>query len=347
MTTVLYGVSPIGLGHASRAAAVGLKLRERSLEPEFATGGPAVPFLASYGFKVHDVVREPVPSESGGEMKMASLWYLRYWLGYRSTARRMTDLLTALSPDLVVGDEEFTSVSLAVRRGLPHAMISDELQLGFARGRVARAIESRVGAWYSELQRSVSNLLVPGFGTDGGNIHYVTPITREVTMPRDETRKEHGLPLDAGVVLFSSSGSGIGRFFLERTLQAFRRVAPPSAVLAAAGTTLDVGAERVRRLGVVRENQNLVAAADLVISTAGKSTIDEALSSGTPIVAVPIRNHAEQERNAAELGFAFEDVGRLDVLIPKLLGKRTAPAHYAGAQRTSDFLASLLPAASR
>src|SRR5271169_3118830 len=142
MATILYGVSPIGFGHASRSVAVGLKLREMSLEPEFATGGLATKFLQSYGFKVHDVVNEPVPSESGGEMKMAALWYLRYWLGYRSTSRRMAELVTKLSPRLIVGDEEFTSVSLAVQRGIANAMISDELQLGFARGAVARRVEA-------------------------------------------------------------------------------------------------------------------------------------------------------------------------------------------------------------
>ena len=104
MAGILYGVSPIGFGHAARAVAIGLKLRERSLEPVFATGGPAVAFLESYGFKVQDIVREPVPAESGGEMKGATLWYLRYALGYRSTRRKMAELVAKLSPKLIVGD---------------------------------------------------------------------------------------------------------------------------------------------------------------------------------------------------------------------------------------------------
>jgi UDP-N-acetylglucosamine--N-acetylmuramyl-(pentapeptide) pyrophosphoryl-undecaprenol N-acetylglucosamine transferase len=344
MASILYGVSPIGFGHASRSVAIGLKLREKSIDPEFATGGPAVKFLQSYGFKVHDVVSEPNPSESGGEMKNAALWYLRYWFGYRSTSRKMAELITRLSPKLVVGDEEFSSISLALQRGIAHAMISDELQLGFARGAVARRIEARVSEWYVDLQRRVSNLLVPSFGTDSGNIHYMTPVVREVTKPREAARAEHGLPLESRVVLLSSSGSGMKPFLLHRSLEAFRKVCRNSEVFATAGVGGPrVKAENVRELGIVRENQNLIAAADLVISTAGKSTIDESASSGTPIIAIPIKNHAEQERNAAELGFTFGDKDRLDELIPKFLGQRTAPANYTGAQRTADFLASLLP----
>jgi UDP-N-acetylglucosamine--N-acetylmuramyl-(pentapeptide) pyrophosphoryl-undecaprenol N-acetylglucosamine transferase len=337
-------VSPIGFGHASRSVAIGLKLRERSLEPEFATGGPAVKFLESYGFKVHDVVSEPNPSESGGEMKMATLWYIRYWLGYRSTSRRMAELVTRLAPKLVVGDEEFSSVSLAMRRGIAHAMISDELQLGFARSAIARRVESRVSAWYTDLQRRVSNLLVPSFGTDSGNIHYMTPVTREVTKSREEAREEHGLPLGSGVILLSSSGSGMKPFLFQRSLEAFRKVCTRSEVFATAGAGgPHVRADNVRTLGIVRDNQDLIAAADLVISTAGKSTIDECASSGTPIIAIPIRNHAEQERNAAELGFTFGDRDRLEELIPKLMGRRSEPGRYSGARRTADYLASLLP----
>jgi UDP-N-acetylglucosamine--N-acetylmuramyl-(pentapeptide) pyrophosphoryl-undecaprenol N-acetylglucosamine transferase len=350
---ILYGVSPIGFGHAARAAAVGLKLRERwSLEPEFATGGPAVGFLRSYGFSVYDVVSEPIPSESGGEMKMASLWYLRYWRGYRTTSKRMAGLIAKLAPRLVVGDEEFSCISIAIQLGIAQAMISDELQLGFARGALARRIEQRVSIWYTNLQRSVSNLLIPSFGTDAGNIHYMTPMTRDVTQTREEARAEQHLPMDGAMLLFSSSGSGIGRFLFRASLEAFRKVRKPSDVFATSGPAVSgVGGEKegdhVRELGIVRDNQNLIAAADIVISTAGKSTIDECTSSGTPMIAIPIRNHAEQERNAAELGFKFSDLARLDELMPSLLGERTEPAHYEGAARTADFLASLLPRTDR
>ncbi|HEV2390367.1 MAG TPA: glycosyltransferase, partial [Nitrososphaerales archaeon] len=230
-----------------------------------------------------------------------------------------------------------------IQNRIPQAMISDELQLGFARGALAKRVEARVSEWYTDLQRRVSNLLVPSFGKDRDNIHYMTPVTREVTQSREAARAEHGLPLETSVILFSSSGSGIGRFLLRRSMDAFRKVCTHSEVFATTGLAdSPARAGNVRELGIVRDNQNLIAAADLVISTAGKSTIDECTDSGTPIIAIPIRNHVEQERNAAELGFAFGDLERLDELIPKLLGKRTAPVHFAGAQRTADYLASLL-----
>jgi UDP-N-acetylglucosamine--N-acetylmuramyl-(pentapeptide) pyrophosphoryl-undecaprenol N-acetylglucosamine transferase len=342
LARILYGVSPIGFGHASRAAAVGLELRENSHEPEFATGGPAVDFLRSYGFTVHDVVSEPVPSERNGEMKSATTWYLRYWMGYRSTRRRMADLLKSAKPALVVGDEEFSSVSLALEAGIEQVLIADELNLGFARGAISRRVEKRVGEWYLGLQRRVAHLLVPSFGKDEGNTHYVTPIVRPVTKAREDVRKELSVPEAARVVLFSSSGSGIGAFLFKKTLGSFRKVCAGDDALLVAGSIGISHSRGVRELGVVRDNQNLVAASDLVVSTAGKSTIDEAASSGTPIIAIPIRNHAEQERNASELGLGPGDADRMEELMRERLGRRAEPRNYQGAAKTAEYLGSLL-----
>lgn len=342
MRRILYGVSPIGLGHASRAVAVGLKLRERGLEVEFASGGRAVRFLASYGFKVHDVVTEPTPNERDGVMQNPSLWYIRYWRGYRRTRSSMRLLVERTAPELVVGDEEFSSVSLALEMKLKHALISDELELGFARSAVSRYIEKRVSRWYKQLQLSISYLLVPDFGSDHDNVHFTTPVVREVTSTREELLRSLALDEDSKVVLLSASGSGIGEFLLRSTLESLRMLRIPGSKLVVTGLRSRASTDSTVYLGTYRDNQNLVAAADLVISTAGKSTIDEAASYGSPLISIPIKNHSEQERNAAALGFSYEDRSRLTELIPKYLGKRTAPKAYHGADSIASYLQDLM-----
>jgi UDP-N-acetylglucosamine--N-acetylmuramyl-(pentapeptide) pyrophosphoryl-undecaprenol N-acetylglucosamine transferase len=342
LTEILYGVSPIGLGHASRAAAVGLKLREMNLEPVFATGGNAVQFLRSYGFKVHDIVSEPTPSERNGVMRYPSLWYIRYWFGYRSTKSRMESLIDELGPTLIVGDEEFSCVTAAVERGIENAMISDELELGFARSWFAHRIETRVVAWYKALQRRAANILVPDFGNDSANLHFMSPVVRTVTRSRAQIMASLGVREDSKMVLLSASGSGIGDFLLERVVKASEKLGPKGLVLVVTGLPNGPGEEWVRYRGLERDNQDFVAAADLVVSTAGKSTIDEAASYGSPIIAIPIKNHAEQERNAAALGFHYDDLNDLDRLLPKYLGVRTEPKAYHGADAIATFLRRLL-----
>lgn len=343
MNGILYAVSPIGLGHASRAAAVGANLKESGLEAEFATGGNAVAFLRSYGFTVHDIVTEPTPSERNGVMRNSALWYMRYWSGYRSTLSRMSELIAQSGPELIVGDEEFSSLSLALAGNIKHAMVSDELQLGFARSFLSGFIERRVSRWYSALQESVSDLLVPDFGSDYRNVHFMSPVVRSTTADRRTVFESLGLSPDSRMILLSASGSGIGEFLLKSVLAALEDLKIPDARLVVTGLSGRQSASWAQYLGVYRDNQNLVSAADLVISTAGKSTIDEAQSYGSPLIAIPIKNHSEQERNAASLGFTHADVSRLRELIPKHLGRRADPKNYRGAEAIAAYLREMLP----
>lgn len=342
MADILYAVSPIGLGHASRAVAVGLKLRESGLEVEFAAGGRATRFIESYQFNVHDIVTEPIPSERDGVMRYPALWYVRYWRGYRSTRARMAKLLAEMEPKLVVGDEEFSSVSIALERGNKQVLVSDELELGFAQTAVSRYIEGRVSEWYRALQRSVSSILVPDFGLDHGNVHFVSPVVRVVTAGREELLGSLGIPTRSKIILLSASGSGIGEFLLRATMSAIDDLNLSDAHLVVTGFERGADRPNTTYVGLYRDNQNLVAYADLVISTAGKSTIDEALSTGTPIVTIPIKNHVEQERNASALGFTHNDIHRLGPLITERLGKRGVARNYHGADAIAEYLRSSL-----
>lgn len=340
---VLYGVSPIGLGHASRAAAVGSVLAQRGVEVTFATGGPAVPFLKSYGFNVVEAIAEPNPHVFGGKVVLSSLWYIRYWVGYRASKKRMAALADQLRPDLIVGDEEFSGLSLASERGWKCAMIADELDLAFARTYVTRRIESSVRSWYSSLQAKVSLLIVPDCGRDTGNVRYVGPVVRPVTRSREEALKGVGLPPEKRLILVSLSGSGIGSYLAERAVKAIRDMKRENCVTAVVGGDGPRHNEdMVHYLGFVRDQQDLIGASDLVIALAGKSTIDEASSSGTPIIAIPIRNHFEQEKNAARLGYSYSDIDRLAELIPSNLGRRLDPKNYDGAARAADELVALI-----
>jgi UDP-N-acetylglucosamine--N-acetylmuramyl-(pentapeptide) pyrophosphoryl-undecaprenol N-acetylglucosamine transferase len=343
MKRILYGVSPIGLGHATRASAVMEMMKSAGADVLAASGGYAAQFLRDRGCRVEDVIREPVPSVVGGEMKWATLWYLKYWRGYRRSRKAMEGLIDRFRPDLVVGDEEFSGVSVAMQRKLNHALMTDELELGFARSVGAKTIESRVLRWYQNLVNDATVVVIPDEGQDNGNRRHVGPVVRRVTKTKEEVVREHSLPLRGSFVLLSLSGSGIGGHLFRLTSNALGRASVPDSFLAVSGNRgRSYTGENVHDLGFVLDNQNLVAAADLVVSTAGKSTIDEAASSGTPMIAVPIRNHAEQERNAAALGYT-PDIGRnLGELVAARIGRREAPKNFDGAERASSLLLSMI-----
>jgi len=339
---ILYGVSPIGLGHATRSMVLVAELERSGAEVRLFSGGRAAEFIRERGVRVDDIVEDPVPHISNGEMSRVALWYFRSWLANKRTVPRTLRLVEDYGPDLVVGDEEFSGMMAAEKRSTKRVFIADELSLGFARTWVARKVEARVDRWYKKLQESVELLLVPESGVGAGNRRYVGPIVRAPTKSPAQAKAAYGIP-EGRMVLFAASGSGLGVEMAYRVRDSMGGAGLPDAVLAVTGNRgRKIEGGRVYDLGVVPDNQNLVAAADLVISTAGKSTIDEAAAAGTPIIVIPIRHHAEQERNAAALGYSFADLERLSGLMAAKIGKRETPRQFRGEQTASRLILSLV-----
>lgn len=342
MPRILFGFSPIGLGHATRALVLKGELERRGAEVRLFSGGKAADFVRACGVEVDSIVDDPAPRVVNVEMKRATLWYLRSWLANRRTVRRTERLFDAFPHDLVVCDEEFSGIVVAERRGERRVFVTDELLLGFARSWIARQAERRVEAWYRHLQDSVDLLIVPEYGSDGGNRRFVGPMVRAPTASCDETRSRYGLPRGR-MVLFSVSGSGIGRELAVELAASLQGLREGGVFLAVTGNRgAKVSGEGVFDLGVITDNQNLVACSDVVVSTAGKSIIDEASSGGVPIVVIPIKHHAEQERNASALGYSSGDSGRLEELVRTNLGRRAPARRYDGEVRAADAILSLL-----
>jgi UDP-N-acetylglucosamine--N-acetylmuramyl-(pentapeptide) pyrophosphoryl-undecaprenol N-acetylglucosamine transferase len=339
---VLYGISPIGLGHATRSLVIYGSLKAEGVEVRLFSGGKAAAFIRSQGIAVEDIVVDPVPRIVDGEMKWSALWYIRSWMALRRTVKRTEHLFESYKPDLVVGDEEFSGMVVAENEGTKRVFISDELVLGFGRTWLSRKIEERVDRWYKKLQSSVDLLIVPESGKDSENTKYAGPVVRRPTLSSAEVKRKYGLP-GGSMILFSMSGSGIGDFLLKEALEAFRTCAIPGSFMTISGNRGPrVMESRVFDLGVVDDNQNLISAADLVVSTAGKSTIDEASAVGTPIVAIPIKNHAEQERNAAALGYTSQSRADLQRLMTQKIGKREPPRDFRGGEIASRLLLDML-----
>jgi UDP-N-acetylglucosamine--N-acetylmuramyl-(pentapeptide) pyrophosphoryl-undecaprenol N-acetylglucosamine transferase len=100
--------------------------------------------------------------------------------------------------------------------------------------------------------------------------------------------------------------------------------------------------ERIQNLGFVNNLHEIVYAADLIISLAGKSTIDESKCYGTPGIFIPIKGHFEQEENAKKEGFSFDDLFHLESLIPEKINEKRIQVNFDGAQKAANLIRDLL-----
>src|SRR5439155_24708045 len=94
--------------------------------------------------------------------------------------------------------------------------------------------------------------------------------------------------------------------------------------------------------GFLTKLQEYVRAADLVITTGGKGTVNEALAAGTPVIAIPPKGHVEAARNAAALGYRHEDLGRLRELIVEKLALGRLPPRSTGNEEAVRILLEFL-----
>ncbi len=115
-------------------------------------------------------------------------------------------------------------------------------------------------------------------------------------------------------------GTDAGIFLIKQTINAVKKIQTNVDLVLVVGPKIKEKFDNsLRNLGFVSNLHEIIFAADLVISLAGKSTIDESIVYGTPGIFIPIKDHFEQEDNAKEMGFSFKDIFNLEELIKKAL----------------------------
>jgi len=331
----LFFSSPIGLGHAARDAAVACCLESGV---RFVTGGAAAEFLRRSGFEVADRYVPPKFTVEDGVLKRPLGWLWRYYRYYRDCKRAASEIIGREAPDVVVSDEDFASLAVARERNIPSVLITDVLETRFAKW-PGSLIEKRMNRSMREIMSGCDAVIVPEEGADEGNVRRTGPIVRRTRFSRDELRGRLGF--DKKTVVISVGGTAAGSFLIEKALQSVRKTKRDFDVVVVPGPSLEGEFGGVRNLGFVENLHEVIYASDLVISLAGRSTMDEADAYGTPGIFIPIKNHFEQEDNAARQGFTHDDVLRLDSLIEERIACTRRRIAADGAQRACGIINKL------
>lgn len=340
-------VNSLGLGHAARAIAVSKELLRRhpDLYLFFLAGSPALDLAVAHGFDAMPLPPTPEWFHERGQIRSMTRWYWEYarYLRFATTfLRRETDWDTFR---FLISDSEMASVRLAVRRKVPTVVLVHSIGQSFGGGLVTRAIEA-YGRWWmrSLLEHDDVLVLALELGIDLSNATYVGPIVRPFSSDREKLRED--FVFGKKTILVAPGGSSVGGFLIEAAIRAFRELKMGDAqMIVVTGPKLPAPKEEgVYWKGFVPNLQDYVLAADLVITLAGKGTVAESLAAGTPVIAIPIKGHVEQERNVRALGlsYTFEDAARLRELIPKRLAEPRPPPRDFGPGKAVDVIDAFL-----
>jgi UDP-N-acetylglucosamine--N-acetylmuramyl-(pentapeptide) pyrophosphoryl-undecaprenol N-acetylglucosamine transferase len=321
---IIFFASPIGLGHATRDIAICEELKSLTKEKILIiTGRPAYDIFSKNGYVVDDVY-SPEKFDIDNLMQLQSplRWLFKYFMYYRKCKLIATSFVDKNEDSLIVSDEDFASIAVGEKRNRKRVLITDLLETHFVKG-IFSPIESRMNISMQNMLKKCNRVLIPDKGQDVDNISYVGPVVRNLSIT-DRALLRKKLGIEKRTILVSIGGTSAGRYLIERTLSAYKNLKMKTDLdlLVALGPSLskfENNNTSYRNIGFVDNLHEYVCASDLVVSLAGRSTIDESLVYGTPGIFIPIKDHFEQEQNAKKLGYSYDDISRLETLIEEKL----------------------------
>jgi UDP-N-acetylglucosamine--N-acetylmuramyl-(pentapeptide) pyrophosphoryl-undecaprenol N-acetylglucosamine transferase len=329
--------SPIGLGHATRDIAIAQYFN--NISTKFVTGNGASKLFSEYGFLVNDSYVPPKFKVENGSLQKSLRWLFIYYQYYKECRIIAKEFVKREKPKIIVSDEDFASLTIAQQNKIPSILITDILETKFIKG-IGSFIEKKMNQSMKNIIQKCEVVIMPEFGQDHDNIKRVGPIVRATKHTRDELRKKFSF--SKKTITLSVGGTDAGKFLVEKTIDTFSKLRLDADLVVVSGPALKLDTQNIRNLGFVNNLHEIVYASDLIISLAGKSTIDEAKAYGTPGIFIPIKNHFEQEDNARQEGYQYEDIFHLDTLIPQKLESQRAPVETNGASRAYEIIMKYL-----
>ena len=329
--------SPIGLGHVTRDIAIVNNLKNISIN--FVTGSGAAKILKKLEYKVNDIYNPPSFIVENGMLNNQTKWLWNYFQYYKNCKKISEKIIKINNSDLIISDEDFASLTVAQNLKIPNILITDVLETKFTKG-IASLIERKMNKSMMNIIKNCDVVIIPEEGHDQGNIKRVGPIVREINFSREELREKFSF--NKITIIISIGGTDAGLFLIEKSIESILKINQDIEIVVVSGPAINKKFSNVRNLGFVDNLHELIFASDLIISLAGKSTIDEARAYGTPGIFIPIKDHFEQEDNAKAEGFVFEDINRLEELILEKLEEKRNEVNTNGTKLASEIIRKLI-----
>jgi len=329
--------SPIGLGHVTRDIAIVNNLKGITID--FVTGSGAAKILKKLEFKVNDVYSPPSFSVKNGALNNQTKWLWNYYQYYKNCKNISEKILKKNNLNLIISDEDFASLTVAQNLEIPNILITDVLETKFTKG-IASFIERKMNKSMMNIVKNCDVVIIPEEGDNQDNIKRVGPIVRKINCSREELREKFSF--NKITIVISIGGTDAGLFLIDKAIKAILKINQNIEIVVVSGPALNKKFLNVKNLGFVDNLHELIFASDLIISLAGKSTIDEAKAYGTPAIFIPIKGHFEQEHNAKTEGFVFEDINNLGTLILEKLEQKRNKVNTDGARLASEIIKKMI-----
>ncbi|MDO7697851.1 MAG: UDP-glucuronosyltransferase, partial [Nitrosopumilus sp.] len=266
-------------------------------------------------------------------------WLWTYYQYYKNCKNTSEKILKKNNSNLIISDEDFASLTVAQNLEIPNILITDVLETKFTKG-IASFIERKMNKSMMNIIKNCDVVIIPEEGDNHDNIKRVGPIVRKINCSREELREKFSF--SKITILISIGGTDTGLFLIDKAIKSILKINQNIEIVVVSGPAVNKKFLNVKNLGFVDNLHELIFASDLIISLAGKSTMDEAKAYGTPGIFIPIKGHFEQEHNAKTEGFIFENINNLETLILEKLEQKRNKVNTDGARLASEIIKKMI-----
>ncbi len=330
----------IGLGHASRCAAIAGELKERGVDVRFSTYGRAFKYLdQEMGFPTSD--SPPIMWSEGEEgaldyertMLRSPLIFLNMLRHFKLEYKRVQ----AFKPDISVSDTRYTMIPATKRGGGKRVFITNQPRVVMPRRNDGKKspLQGLARAVNYNLLSGQDKVLLPDFPHPHSICHLnmdfeqeikpklrdkmefigpVTPYGPEDVTPHqiERVREKYGIEGD-GLVYIALSGPGKSRTSVKFKVSELVKNMEIEAVMTTGVPAKEPKITRAGSLllvdGWIQERAEILALSRAIVCRAGLSTLSEVVRFGLPSLVFPTRNQPEQESNA--MGVKKLGIGRV------------------------------------
>jgi len=327
----------IGMGHISRCIAIANKLSEKGADVAFASYGSGYDMLIEA--RAYKTVKLPDIKfyGNGGELDI------------KHTAKKSLDapfillrsiyheskIIKNFKPDVIVADSHYSVPITSKVLGIPCILITNELTLDFSKlypdEKPIEYLENGLKRFITDVSGLCNAILIP----DIENSIEIPPKLQKISrftgpilknMPdeianKEEIRKKFGLNIIDKIILITVGGSEFGKKLLKFICDASEDIECDKIVIVSGPQIefdFNYNSDKIIKMKFIDNMMEWMSISDLVISLAGHTTTMELASLGIPSILVPIDNHPEQTKNAANMeNYEISIINNLKYLNPK------------------------------
>ncbi|MCS7142344.1 MAG: hypothetical protein NZ920_00910 [Aigarchaeota archaeon] len=326
MPLIHIGVCGIGLGHADRCKKIASSLLKRGHDTSISTYGEVAVLFERLGYKVNRnfEVGYGLSDQGAVSIKSTVLRNLTFPIRFMMQVSYEARWLDELRPSVVLSDTRASTVIASRLMDIPCIVLLNQYRVlvrsdrwhrlsGLTEGVLSGVIE-RVWGLADEIAiadypppYTISEMNLTLRDDDAKKAVYLgCLLNHDLERYKDSSRykAEFGFDPDELVILIHATGPRPERTKFNAIMESIVPELEEFQILYTRGTF--GGETNVRRgshliIDWIEDEYSALAAADIVVTRGGQTTLAKALSLGKRIISIPISGHTEQRANAESL----------------------------------------------